>query len=118
MTEFVVATEVKIVDAVNTSRVLGFILKSDLPTYRYDMFRVAVMPSMSVCNFRPDAEPPCMVECYSVEFIAVPYHHDHWSTEVLLKTYTPLDTLMMLRSFRLSGESRDEMKMRRHFRGH
>ena len=74
------------------------------------------MPPLRVITaYDPNDLMQCSVDCRRVEFMRYSkIHEDGWRIEVALITDAPLQDLMMLRDFRLPGESARAAEERRH----
>jgi hypothetical protein len=78
--------------------------------------RFMAMPPLRVTAYPYDNDlMQCSVDCRSVEFMRYSkIHEDGWRIEIVLITDATLQDLMMLRDFRLPGESPRAAEERRY----
>jgi hypothetical protein len=97
-------------DKGNKDRLLGYHPRwaANDPWHQY-----MVMPPLRACYSEPDLMQ-CSVSCSRIEFMRyTKISDDGWKLDVVLITDAPLQDLMMLRDFRLPGETAPEAEERR-----
>jgi hypothetical protein len=104
-------------DKINKDRLLGYHPRwaGNEPWRNF----MAMSPMRVTAAYDPSDLMQCSVDCRRVEFMRYPkIHEDGWRIEVALITDATLQDLMMLRDFRLPGESARAAEERRHIQAY